>query len=238
LSIGENPRPRPDELALSLLEREISECRRCPRLVAWREEVALFPPASHRAERYWARPVPSLGDPAARLIVVGLAPAANGGNRTGRMFTGDRAGDFLFAALYRAGFANQPTSTDIDDALSLRDCFITSAVRCCPPGNRPSTEERDNCLPYLERVLSLLSEKRVVLCLGAFAYDATWRALISGDRGRKPKFGHRVEVLVPGRLGEVEVICSYHPSQRNVFTGLLTAEMFDDVLRLAVAKLR
>lgn len=154
------------------------------------------------------------------------------------MFTGDRAGDFLIAALHRAGFANQPTSRATDDGLLLRDCFITSAVRCCPPDNRPSTEERDNCSPYLERVLSLLREKRVVLCLGSFAYDAAWRALAVDTRARKTKFAHGLEVPVPGRLDDLRVICSYHPSQRNVFTGLLTAEMFDDVLRRARVALR
>lgn len=205
--------------------------------MAWREGIALDPPASHRGETYWARPVPSLGDAGGRLVVVGLAPAANGGNRTGRMFTGDRSGDFLFAALFRAGFANQPTSTQIDDGLVLRDCFITAALRCCPPENRPTTGERDNCFPYLERVLSLLREKRVVVCLGAFAYDATWRALVPKRRPPKPKFAHGIEVPAPGANGDLSIVCSYHPSQRNVFTGLLTTEMFDDVFRLAAARL-
>ncbi len=154
------------------------------------------------------------------------------------MFTGDRSGDFLFAALHRAGFANQPTSTAIDDGLVLRDCFVTAAVRCSPPDNRPTTDERDSCFPYLERVLSLLREKRVVLCLGAFAYNATWRALVPERRAPRPKFAHGIEVPVRGATGDLTVVCSYHPSQRNVFTGLLTAGMFDDVLRLATARLR
>jgi uracil-DNA glycosylase len=221
---------------LWLLEHQIEQCRRCPRLVAWREEVARFPPASHRGETYWGRPVPSFGDPEARLVVVGLAPAANGGNRTGRMFTGDRSGDFLFAALYRADFANQPTSICADDGLSLRDCFVTAAVRCCPPGNRPSTSERDNCFPYLEGVLALLGRKRVVLCLGAFAYDAAWKALTVDRRAPRPKFAHGIEVTVPDQ-NDLEVVCSYHPSQRNVFTGLLNEEMFDGILRRVRARL-
>lgn len=207
-------------------------------MVAWREEVAAAPPYSHRGEIYWARPVPSLGDSSARLVVVGLAPAANGGNRTGRMFTGDRSGDFLFAALWRAGFANQPSSTAVDDGLVLRDCFITAAVRCCPPGNRPSTDERDNCFSYLERVLALLSEKRVIVCLGYFAYETTWRALNSGRRAPRPKFSHGNEVPVPGGPHNLKIVCSYHPSQRNVFTGLLTSQMFDDVLKHATVALR
>ncbi|MGA8297646.1 MAG: uracil-DNA glycosylase [Acidimicrobiales bacterium] len=203
--------------------------------MSWRESVALSPPASHRGENYWARPVPSFGDPRARLVVVGLAPAANGGNRTGRMFTGDRSGDFLFAGLYRAKFANQPSSTAIDDGLILRDCFVTAALRCCPPENRPTTEERDNCSSYLERVLDLLRNKRVVLCLGAFAYDATWRALSNASSPKKPKFAHGGMVLISDH--GVSLVCSYHPSQRNVFTGLLTPKMFDDVLRLADTRL-
>lgn len=175
--------------------------------------------------------MPSFGDPNARLVIVGLAPAANGGNRTGRMFTGDRSGDFLFAALNRAAFANQPTSVAADDGLALTDCFITAAVRCCPPENRPSTAERDNCFPYLDKLLSLLSKKRVVLCLGSFAYDAVWRTLAPPRRGAKPKFAHGAEAHLSG-VG-VTIVCSYHPSQRNVFTGLLTTEMFDEVLRRA-----
>jgi uracil-DNA glycosylase len=223
---------------LWLLEREIVQCRRCPRLVAWRNEVARFPPASHHGETYWARPVPSLGDPSARLVVIGLAPAANGGNRTGRMFTGDRSGDFLFAALCRAGFANQPTSTSADDGLSLSDCFVTAALRCCPPDNKPTTAERDNCFPYLEQVLALLDEKRVVLCLGAFAYETAWKALAIDRLARRPKFAHGLEVSVPLGNDRLEIVCSYHPSQRNVFTGLLTSKMFDDILGRARAKLR
>lgn len=149
------------------------------------------------------------------------------------MFTGDRSGDFLVAALNRAGFANQPTSSAIDDGLVLSDCFVTAALRCCPPDNRPSTNERDNCFPYLAGVLSLLGEKRVVLCLGSFAYDATWRALDAGRRAPRQKFAHGTEVSLRESTGDVTVICSYHPSQRNVFTGLLTAAMFDAVLARA-----
>jgi uracil-DNA glycosylase family 4 len=202
---------------------EVVECRRCPRLVEWREQVAREKRASFRDWDYWGRPLPGFGDPRARLLVVGLAPAAHGGNRTGRIFTGDRSGDWLFAALHRAGFANQATSISRDDGLRLTDAYVAAVVRCAPPANRPLTEERDNCLPYLARELRLLERLRVVVCLGAFAYDGAARAL--GMRSR-PAFGHGVEASLPdGRT----VICSYHPSQQNTFTGRLTERMLDDV---------
>ncbi|MFZ4584363.1 MAG: uracil-DNA glycosylase [Acidimicrobiia bacterium] len=219
---------------LARLDTEISACRACPRLVAWREAAAADPPARYRGEQYWARPVPGFGPAAARLVVVGLAPAANGANRTGRMFTGDRSGDWLYRALYRAGFANQPTSTDRNDGLSLRDARITAAVRCAPPDNKPSTEERVQCAPYLAREFALLSHARVVVALGAFAYEAVWRMLAADGVALpkpRPKFTHGLEV----NAGEYVVLGSYHPSQQNTFTGKLTEAMLDAVFARAAA---
>ncbi|HUZ29857.1 MAG TPA: uracil-DNA glycosylase [Solirubrobacteraceae bacterium] len=209
---------------LAALERQVISCRRCPRLVAWREEVARVKRAAFAGQEYWGRPVPGFGDPAARLLIVGLAPAAHGGNRTGRIFTGDRSGDWLFAALYRAGLANQPHSVSRDDGLRLRDCYIAAAVRCAPPANRPTTTERDNCLPYLARELELLTGVTVIVALGAFAWDATLRVL--GSPRPKPRFGHGAEA----RLDTVTLVGCYHPSQQNTFTGRLTIGMMDEVL--------
>ena len=210
---------------LEALRHEIVTCRACPRLVAWREEVATTRRAAFRDEVYWGRPVPGFGDPQARVLVVGLAPAAHGGNRTGRVFTGDRSGDWLFASMYRTGFANQPASTDVHDGLALRDAYVTAAVRCAPPANAPTVEERDRCLPYLQRELQLLEQVRVVVVLGQFAYDVMARTL--GLRP-KPRFGHLVRVPVPsGRIHTL--ICSFHPSQQNTFTGRLTEPMLDRV---------
>jgi uracil-DNA glycosylase family 4 len=201
--------------------------------------VARAPRASFAGEPYWARPLPGFGDPCARLLVVGLAPAAHGGNRTGRMFTGDRSGDFLMAALHRAGFANQPTSTAADDGLELWDTYVTAPVRCAPPANRPEPDERSRCAPYLAEELGLLADVRVVLALGAFALDSLWSQPAIHERGaragreRKPRFSHGAEAqLAPLRPGGTPrtLVCSYHPSQRNVFTGLLTPEMLDDLL--------
>ncbi|HSL56966.1 MAG TPA: uracil-DNA glycosylase [Acidimicrobiales bacterium] len=212
---------------LADLEAEIVACRACPRLVAWREQVAVEKRAAYRDEEYWGRPVPGFGDPAARVLVVGLAPAAHGANRTGRMFTGDRSGEWLYRALWRAGFANQPTSEHRDDGLVLTDAWITAPVRCAPPANRPTPEERDACRPWLERELALLSEVRVVVALGAFGYEAACALL--GVRPR-PRFGHGVEALAPdGRA----VVASYHVSQQNTFTGRLTEDMLDAVLTRA-----
>ena len=205
------------------LEREIVGCTACPRLVAWRQQVATEKRAAFAGEEYWGRPVPGFGDPAARLVVAGLAPAAHGGNRTGRVFTGDRSGDWLFAALWRAGYANQPTSVSVDDGLALAGCYVTAVVRCAPPGNKPTVEERDRCVPYLARELARLEQVRVVVVLGQFAYDAVSRLL--GVRPR-PRFGHLVEVAVSA---EVTVVCSFHPSQQNTFTGRLTEPMLDAV---------
>jgi uracil-DNA glycosylase family 4 len=211
--------------SLARLESDIVACRACPRLVAWREEVARTKRAAFSAEEYWGRPVPGFGDPAAAVAVVGLAPAAHGANRTGRIFTGDRSGDWLFASLHRVGLANQPGSTARSDGLQLSGVWVCSAVRCAPPANRPTPAERDACLPYLRRELALLEGLRVVVALGGFAYDALPKAL-DGPRGGRPAFGHGVEASVGG----VTVVCSYHPSQQNTFTGRLTAPMLDSVL--------
>ncbi len=211
------------EAALSTLAREIAACRACPRLVAWREKVAAEKRAAFRDEEYWGRPVPGYGDPDARILVAGLAPAAHGGNRTGRVFTGDRSGDWLFASLYRTGFANQPTSTRAGDGLRLRGAYVGAAVRCAPPDNRPTPAERDRCLPYLARELELLEGVKVVVALGQFAYQAC--AGLLGVRPRPP-FGHLVEAPAPGGRW---IVCSYHPSQQNTFTGRLTEPMLDAV---------
>ena len=210
------------------LASEVVACRRCPRLVEWREKVAQDPPARYALEEYWARPLPGFGDPDARIVVVGLAPAAHGGNRTGRLFTGDRSGDFLFAALHRAGLANQPTSVDVDDGLYLHGTYVTAAVRCAPPDNEPLPAERDNCRPFLVRELELLPEARVIVALGRFAWDALRGTLaMLGHRSVGPaKFGHGAEVVV----GRFRLVGSYHPSQQNTFTGRLTPAMLDDVL--------
>jgi uracil-DNA glycosylase family 4 len=218
--------------SLTELHREVIACRRCPRLVAWREEVALIKRASYASEEYWGRPLPGFGDPAARVLVLGLAPAAHGGNRTGRIFTGDRSGDWLFAALWRAGLANQPRSVARDDGLSLRACYVTAAVRCAPPANRPLPAERDNCLPYLERELSLLEAVRVIVCLGSFAWDAALRALAALDAPiprPRPRFGHGACV----EIARWTLLGCYHPSQQNTFTGRLTEAMMDGVLQRA-----
>ncbi len=213
--------------SLERITQEVVECRRCPRLVEWRERVAVEKRAAYRGDTYWARPVPGFGDADARLLLVGLAPAAHGGNRTGRIFTGDRSGDWLFGALHRAGFANQPTSTSRDDGLQLIGAYISACVRCAPPGNKPLPEERDNCLPYLARELRLLKRVTVIVCLGKFAYDGLAQVL---GLKRRPRFGHGVEASVgDGRT----ILCSFHPSQQNTFTGKLTAPMFDAIFSRA-----
>jgi uracil-DNA glycosylase family 4 len=216
---------------LQKLNDEIVACRKCPRLVAWREQVAIEKRAAFRDEDYWGKPLPGFGDPAAQVVLVGLAPAAHGGNRTGRVFTGDRSGDWLFGALYRTGFANQPSSTHRDDGLELRDAYITACVHCAPPANKPTTEERDTCLNYLVRELPLLPNAHVLLCLGAFAWDGALRALAQmGHRPpRKPRFGHAAEADV----GPYTLLGCYHPSQQNTFTGKLTEKMLDTVMRRA-----
>ncbi len=218
--------------ALAALSAEIGACRACPRLVAWREASAANPPARFRGERYHARPVPGFGDPGARILLLGLAPAKDGGNRTGRVFTGDRSGDFLFAALHRAGLANQPTSTDRDDGLRLRDAYVAAAVRCAPPDNKPLPDERDRCAPYLHRELALLAHIRVIVALGAYAWEAAHRSIeaIRGPLPRpRPRFAHGAEASA----GACAILGAYHPSQQNTFTGRLTAAMLDAVLERA-----
>jgi uracil-DNA glycosylase len=220
-----------DRAALAALTTEIVVCRRCPRLVEWRERVAREKVARFRDETYWGRPVPGFGDPDARILLVGLAPAAHGGNRTGRVFTGDASGDFLWAALYRAGLADRLSSRRADDGLTLTEVYIAAAVRCAPPANKPTPEERDNCAPYLSRELGLLERARVLLALGAYGWDAALRAMAAnGHRVPvKPRFGHGAIAEV----GAYRLIGSYHPSQQNTFTGKLTPAMFDAVITTA-----
>jgi uracil-DNA glycosylase family 4 len=215
--------------SLTVVEAEVTVCRACPRLVAWREQVAAEKRAAYLDWDYWGRPVPGFGDPAARVAIIGLAPAAHGANRTGRMFTGDRSGDFLYSALHRTGFANQPTSEHRDDGLVLRGMWITAPVRCAPPANKPTPAERDTCRPWLARELALLADLRVFVVLGQFAYQAMASHL--GIRPR-PKFGHGVEIDAP--TGQT-VLCSYHVSQQNTFTRKLTEPMLDAVLQRAQA---
>ena len=225
---------------LAVLEAEVTACRRCPRLVAWREEVAREKRASFKNDNYWGRPIPGFGDPAARVLILGLAPAAHGANRTGRVFTGDRSGDFLFASLHRTGFANQPTSVSRDDGLALTDAWITAAVRCAPPANKPTPEERDNCLPWTVAELAHVDQVRVVVCLGAFAWDAALRlraALGHAPPRPKPKFGHGALWYDDDRHGvggsDFALLGTYHPSQQNTFTGVLTEPMLDAVFTTA-----
>ena len=213
--------------SLERVTEEVVGCRACPRLVAWRELVAAEKRASFRDEVYWGRPVPGFGDPAASLLVVGLAPAAHGGNRTGRVFTGDRSGDWVYRAMWRAGFANQPTSVSADDGLELTGAWVAAVVRCAPPANKPTPEERDRCVGYLAREVTLLPDVRVVVALGQFAYDAVCRLFAVRPR---PRFGHGVEVALPGNR---TLVCSYHPSQQNTFTGTLTEPAFDAIFSRA-----
>jgi len=212
---------------LEALATEVAACRQCPRLVAWREQVAEEKRAAYADWDYWGRGVPAFGDPAAPIGVIGLAPAAHGANRTGRMFTGDRSGDWLYGALYRAGLANQPESASVDDGMQLRGVLITSPVKCAPPANKPTTQERDRCRPFLERELEVLNP-RVLVVLGGFAYQVI--ASMYNLRPR-PKFGHGVEVAVPDT--NITIVCSYHVSQQNTFTGRLTEEMLDRVFTRA-----
>jgi uracil-DNA glycosylase family 4 len=213
--------------SLSALTAEIVSCRACPRLVAWREQVGREKRAAFAGETYWAKPVPGFGDPEASVLVVGLAPAAHGGNRTGRVFTGDRSGDWLFRSMWRAGLANQPESVSCDDGLRLHGAYVAAVVRCAPPANKPTIDERDRCRPYLERELALLPRVRVIVVLGAFAYENV--AAMLGIRPR-PSFGHGVEVVAPdGRV----IVCSFHPSQQNTFTGKLTEPMLDAIFTRA-----
>lgn len=216
-----------DELAAS-----ISSCRSCDRLVAWREAAAKQARHVGDPDEYWARGVPGFGDPLARVMILGLAPAAHGANRTGRLFTGDRSGDFLFAALHRAGLANQAESKSLRDGLVLSDVFISAAVRCAPPDNQPTRDERDACSSFFRDEIALLPNLKVILVLGAFAFEALLRegGVLPADRAKRPKFGHGQSLIASTSGRELRIVASYHPSQRNVFTGLLTAAMFDEVL--------
>ena len=220
-------------VALTDLAADVVVCRRCPRLVAWRERVATEKIARFAEETYWGRPVPGFGDPDARVFVLGLAPAAHGGNRTGRIFTGDRSGDFLYAALHATGFADQPTSTRVDDGLTLSGLYVAAAVRCAPPMNRPTIDERDNCAPFLVRELAALARVRVIVALGAFAWAAALRTIAFDGRiaipRPRPRFGHGTEA----QIGPYRLIGSFHPSQRNTFTGRLRPAMLEAVLRRA-----
>lgn len=219
-------------MKVEVLRSEVEECRACERLVAWRERVGEEKRRSYMEWEYWARPVPGFGDPAARLLVLGLAPAAHGANRTGRVFTGDRSGDWLFAALHRAGFANQPTSTHAGDGLRLTDAWVTAAVKCAPPDNRPANDERDRCQPFLLREIESLPNLRAILCLGKFGWDQALRALRALGRQVPtplPRFGHGSRAAV----GDLTLVGSYHPSQQNTFTGRLTEEMLDAVMTAA-----
>jgi uracil-DNA glycosylase family 4 len=231
--------------ALRALSARIVACRRCDRLVSWCATVARDKRAAYADETYWARPIPGFGDPTARVVVIGLAPGAHGANRTGRVFTGDRSGEWLYRALHRAGFASQPTSLHRDDGLALRDAWVTVAVRCAPPDNKPAPGERDACLPFLVEELTLLARARVLVCLGAFAWNAVVRALaplvaappapprsgLPRSRAPRPAFGHAAEA----RLGRYTLLGSYHPSQQNTFTGKLTEPMLDAVFTRAAA---
>jgi uracil-DNA glycosylase len=219
----------PAPSTLDDLEHAMTGCRACPRLVAWREQVARDKRAAYAGETYWGRPVPGFGDPGAKLLILGLAPAAHGGNRTGRVFTGDRSGDWLFAALHRAGYANQPTSVSADDGLALTGAWVSAAVRCAPPANKPTPAERDRCVStWLAPELGLLPNLHVVIALGLFAWEVAWRRLGSGAR---PKFGHGALAELNGNPGWL--IGSYHVSQQNTFTGKLTSEMLDAVFARA-----
>jgi uracil-DNA glycosylase family 4 len=215
------------------LAERITSCRACPRLVSWREAVAVKRRAAYATEEYWGRPVPGFGDPAARLVVVGLAPAAHGANRTGRMFTGDRSGDWLYRALHRAGYANRPRSENRSDGLALRDCWVTAAVRCAPPGNHPTPAERTACRPWLEAELARLEAIRVAVCLGALAWNTMHRLL--GDAGHvlprpRPRFAHGAISRPSGGTRKPPVLLAgFHPSQQNTFTGRLTEAMLDDL---------
>ena len=220
------------EAGLARINAQIVNCARCPRLVDWRRAAAEHPPARFAGQDYWARPVPGFGDPLARILIVGLAPAAHGGNRTGRVFTGDRSGEFLFSVLHSAGLANKSDSIARDDGLRLRDAYIAAVNRCAPPANRPTREERDNCVPYLAAEIDALERLRVCLCLGGYAWDGCLRALaILGQPARpRPRFAH----AAAARLGRYTLVGSFHPSQQNTFTGRLTPAMLGDVVAHAI----
>ena len=214
-------------LQLEAIKKEVVSCRACPRLVAWREKVAEEKRAAYKDQKYWGLPVPGFGDPKARILIVGLAPGAHGANRTGRVFTGDRSGDFLYAALYRSGLANQPDSVGLEDGLELEDVFITSPVKCVPPANKPNQKERSKCRPFFEREVSALASIKVVVALGQIGYMS---AAAEFGLNPKPKFSHGLEVEIDS---DRKLLCSYHVSQQNTFTGRLTESMFDKVIKRA-----
>jgi uracil-DNA glycosylase len=218
--------------ALGQITAEVVACRACPRLVEWRERVAREKTARFADQTYWGRPVPGFGDPEARILVLGLAPAAHGGNRTGRIFTGDRSGDFLYASMHRLGLANQSESSASDDGLHLTNAYVAAVVRCAPPTNRPTPQERDRCLPFLCREVEALEGLRAIVALGAFAWDGALRAAAAlGHRVRpRPAFGHAAEAVV----GPYTLLGAYHPSQQNTFTGKLTSAMLDAVFEHAI----
>lgn len=220
------------ERALAAIGREVVDCRACPRLVEWRERIAREKVARYADQPYWGRPVPGFGDPDARLLVVGLAPAAHGGNRTGRIFTGDRSGDFLYASMHRVGLASQATSVARDDGLRLLGAYVSAVNRCAPPGNKPTPAERDRCLPFLVREIEALERLRVIVALGAYGWDGALRALVALDHTARPKprFGHGAEA----EIGPYTLIGCFHPSQQNTFTGKLTMPMMTEVMRRAV----
>jgi uracil-DNA glycosylase family 4 len=222
---------------LDAIEVEITGCRACPRLVTWRERTARDKVARFADQSYWGRPVPGFGDPEARILILGLAPAAHGGNRTGRIFTGDRSGDFLYGSLFRTGFANQPTSTSRDDGLALRGAFVTAVNRCAPPANKPTPQERDRCLPFLQREMGALAHLGVIVALGSYAWDGALRALRANGAHvptPKPRFGHAAEA----EIGSIALLGCFHPSQQNTFTGKLTPGMMDQVLTRAATLVR
>lgn len=225
------------DVSLVQLNQEIVECRLCPRLVEWRKQVALEKVRRFADHDYWGRAVPGFGDPLARLLIVGLAPAAHGANRTGRMFTGDRSGEWLYRALYRAGFANQALSSDREDGLKLKDCYITAAIHCAPPANKPQPDELRNCRPYLLREIEFFDRLRVVVALGHLAFDTAFDAFVKyrkseaqSEKMKRPKFTHGTEYKM---LGGITLLGSFHPSQQNTFTGRLTEEMLDRVFSRA-----
>ena len=215
------------------IQADVANCRACPRLVKWREKIALEKRSAFRHDIYWGKAVPGFGDESAQILIVGLAPGAHGANRTGRMFTGDRSGDWLYGALHRAGLANQPNSDRIDDGLLLNNVYISAAVHCAPPDNKPTPAERDRCSPFLARELKALTEVKVIIALGNFAYESLWRQLSSQNLllpKPRPKFSHGLEILLP----KIILLGSYHPSQQNTFTGRLTEPMFDEVFSRAL----
>ncbi len=230
---AESARPTDSRLSLAQINETVIACTACPRLVSWREQVAREKRAAYRDQTYWGKPAPSLGDPRAAILICGLAPAAHGANRTGRMFTGDRSGDFLYASLHRSGLCNQPTSRSRDDGLTLTGCYVTACVRCAPPANKPTRAERQRCQPFLVRELQALTELRCIVCLGGFAWEGAQAALATLGHVLRPRpsFGHGKEVVV----GPYVLLGCYHVSQQNTFTGRLTEAMLDGVFRRAKA---